>query len=521
MPKKKNSHASANAQEPMNISRIAIAGQGPILHRLAKIIFCREFHCAMPDVKLAALLLKDGQLLPEFEQPDLLKLPVYTSGQALFKKEKDLRLILDASTDGAYVCELRQHAPQGVNLLTPSAVAFICQAIEKDLLTLDGGARIRRMRHSFVTLIDQMEEDILIIDDEGKVAEVNAYFLKQRGGVREDYIGRHCRDIMGDAYCCSTGGEDICPWALPWRERTNQTKVYNVVNPEGQMEYYRVVVFPLPGESEEMRYSMFMRKNITDMLQMEQRLQQSQKMAAIGELSTYIAHEIRNPLFAIGGFANALLRSPSLDESAREKARVILEESQRLDGILKSIINFARPIEQDITDMDVGAVVRQTMQLMAIGDSERSISTVENIAENLPRARGNADFLKQAIINIIKNAQEAMPEGGTITVGAATRGHMLEISVQDTGIGISKEEQGKIFSPFYSTKGKGAGLGLAMTKKIIEDMGGQLQLESEPGKGTRVSLLLLPSLAVSNSELRMVSTPGQGTSITVKMPPGS
>ncbi len=261
---------------------------------------------------------------------------------------------------------------------------------------------------------------------------------------------------------------------------------------------------------------------MTSTMQMEQRLQQSEKMAAIGELSTYIAHEIRNPLFAIGGFANALIRSPSLDESARDKAKVILEESQRLDGILKSIINFARPTEQDITDMDVAAVLRQTVSLMGMADSDKHIKTVEHIAANLPRARGNPDFLKQGLINIIKNAQEAMPDGGTLTISAASKGHMVEILVQDTGIGISRDKQSLIFSPFYSTKGKGSGLGLAMTKKIIEDMGGKLKLESEEGRGTTLSILLLPSLAVtSNSSLHVVRKPGQGTSITVKLPPGS
>jgi signal transduction histidine kinase len=290
-------------------------------------------------------------------------------------------------------------------------------------------------------------------------------------------------------------------------------------NDEGQLEYYRVMIVPLPGGREN-NFSLFMRKNITPVMRLERQLQQSQKMAAIGELSTYIAHEIRNPLFAIGGFANALIRTPSLDSAAREKARVILEESQRLDGILKSIINFTRPSSQDITDMDVAAVLRQTIKIMALSGAEHDITTMENITPGLPRARGNAEQLKQGLINILKNAQEAMPQGGSIEISATTRRHMVEISVRDTGPGIPKEVQSKIFSPFYSTKGKGAGLGLAMTKKYIEEMGGQLHLKSAPGQGTTMIIQLLPALAAENPGPGVVKTPRADTDSTVKTPSG-
>jgi PAS domain S-box-containing protein len=408
-----------------------------------------------------------------------------------------------------------------VNILSPSAVVFICRAIEKDLFSLDGGARIERIRHSFVTLIDQMDSEVLVIDEDGTITEVNAYFLTTWGGVREDYLGRHCRQIMGEGYCCNREEGEVCPWDLPFAGRRNTTKVYNVVNKNGRMEYYRVIFFPLPPEQDQ-KYSLFMRKNITEMIQMEQKLQQSQKMAAIGELSTYIAHEIRNPLFAIGGFANSLLRTPNLDEAAREKAKVILEESRRLDNILKSIINFAKPGDQENTEeINVAAVLSEAAALMRTEPGGDKYACTENLNPALPRARGNKDHLKQVVINIIKNAQEAMPEGGKIEISAGTRGHMLEVIIRDNGPGIPLGEQDKIFSPFYSTKGKGAGLGLAMSRKFVEDMGGQLLLESEPGKGATLRILLLPALAVQNPSLHVVSSPGQGTSITMKIPPGA
>jgi PAS domain S-box-containing protein len=513
--------AKNNKENGQAIFKIALAGQGPAMLPLCRILNSVNFKAAFPNVRPAALLLAQGDLRPEFRPYLPEKINLYRSAAELFANEENLRLILNTGPGSAGEAELRAHAPLGVNILSPSAVVFICRAIEKDLLSLDGGARIERIRHSFVTLIDQMDSEVLVIDEDGSIAEVNSYFLKVWGGIREDYLGRHCREIMGPAYCCDKQENDACPWTLPFEERRNTTKVYNVVNKNGQLEYYRVVFFPLPPEQDQ-KYSLFMRKNITDIIQMEQKLQQSQKMAAIGELSTYIAHEIRNPLFALGGFANSLLRTPNLDEAAKEKAGIILEESQRLDNILKSIINFAKPGDQEnIEEINLAAMLEEVLKLMRTEPGGDKYICATNISPLLPRARGNKDHLKQVFVNIIKNAQEAMPEGGEIQVTAGTKGHMLEVLIRDNGPGIPVEEQEKAFSPFYSTKGKGAGLGLTMCRKFIDDMGGQLQLESEPGQGATLRVLLLPALAVQSSSLHIVSSPGQGTSITMKIPPGA
>jgi signal transduction histidine kinase len=292
-----------------------------------------------------------------------------------------------------------------------------------------------------------------------------------------------------------TDGE--CPLERSVRANNKVTAVYSRVNGPN-LQYFRIDVFPLPDDMGKPRY-MLTRDNVTDLMQLQQRVQEAEKMAAIGELSTYIAHEIRNPLFAIGGFANALMRTPSLDESGREKAGIILEESQRLDGILKSILNFSKPVETDIGTVDLEKVVSQTVKIMSMGDEGRQVQTSLETIEKIPHARGNADLLKQCLINIIKNAHEAMPEGGKISVRLAQAGDMIEIAVTDTGVGIKDEAIAQIFNPFFSTKNKGAGLGLAMTKKLIQDMGGKLELSSKVGVGTSVRILLLPDLGSGDS----------------------
>ncbi len=346
----------------------------------------------------------------------------------------------------------------------------------------------------FNDLIDQFEEDIVIVDCNGTILNLNKNVLDAWGGTRKDFIGKTCEELDRPEFS-SENRQTIFTRVL--REGKRVTETYTELTPDERMQYYHVNAFPLHDKDGNIRRLVLTRRDTTEEMQIEQRLYQSQKMAAIGELSTYIAHEIRNPLFAIGGFANALLRIPTLDDAAREKARIILEESQRLDDILKSIINFARPTEQAIGAVNVNDLASQTEELMGVG-TEKPISLVLDLAENLPKVHGNAEMLKQCLINLIKNAQEAMDKG-TINVSTRYVDGIVYLEVGDNGPGIPQELQEKIFSPFYSTKDKGSGLGLAMTRKIINEIGGKILLHSKVGAGTLVSMALRPILATEDT----------------------
>lgn len=354
----------------------------------------------------------------------------------------------------------------------------------------------------FNSLIDQFEEDILIVDLENRILNLNARLLEAWGGSREDYFGKTCDSVEKPDIACDSI-HTFFERVLGEGKRVSET--YTEVAPDGRVLYYHVNAFPLRDEGGKVRSIVLTRRNTTAEMQIEQRLYQSQKMVAIGELSTYIAHEIRNPLFAIGGFANALLRTESLDDTAREKARIILEESQRLDAILKSIINFARPTEQAIGSVDVNELAAQTVELMSFG-TEKKLPITLNLASHLPRVHGNAEMLKQCLINLIKNAQESMDKGA-ITVTTRYADGVVLLEVVDNGPGIPQDLQEKIFSPFFSTKDKGAGLGLAMTRKIMNEIGGKVFLHSRVGLGTMVSLGLRPVLAVDDVDAALGGMP--------------
>jgi len=337
--------------------------------------------------------------------------------------------------------------------------------------------------------LDALDFHIYLLDASGRVSDMNA---AARDANDASALGRPCSELQE----CRDGvrSDKRCPLQESLSTGKPCESEYTLVEADGRLRHFLVRTVPLRGPSGEVLSVVRIRRDVTSRKLLEMKLQQSEKMAAIGELSTYIAHEIRNPLFAIAGFANSLLRSPALDASAREKAEIIGKESRRLEGILKSILNFARPMDAAPGEMDLNRVVRDTMAFLSLGCAD-TLHIELDLAPDLPLARGVPDLLKQCLVNLVKNSLEAMPDGGRLTVTTRLDRNMVALSVADTGRGIAPEHLDKIFNPFFTTKDQGAGLGLAMTRKIVEEAGGRVRLESTPGAGTTVTLLLAPVLA--------------------------
>lgn len=475
---------------------IGLVGNGPVMEYLDRIFAREDFAFAFPRVKIAGWVPEEGGALEESaERPTFLRgQAVFPTVESLFAARPGIQLALDVSGDSRYAKVLRASAPADVTIVAPESALLFCAAAEDGRLAIGGGEGLRKARNMFGLLMDQTEDDIFILDAHGKILEMNRFAAESRGVARQDYLGRPCGDLDSSIPCCGEGGQ--CSYCNTRDTGKRSESLNTMVMPNGKIRHLHTVCFPVLDPLGIPSQFLFVRRDVTERQQMEQRLQQAEKMAAIGELSTYMAHEIRNPLFSIGGFANALLRNSALDENAREKARIIFEESRRLDVILTNILNFARPTDQELGVFDVEPVIRQTMSLMTMGSGERGIKADTVIEPGLPKVQGNAENLKQCLINLVKNAMEAMPDGGIVTVRAKRNDGTVRIEVEDTGGGIAPEIQDQVFSPFFSTKHEGAGLGLAMTRKVIEEMGGKVLLRSTLGRGSTITLVLPAALAV-------------------------
>lgn len=216
----------------------------------------------------------------------------------------------------------------------------------------------------------------------------------------------------------------------------------------------------------------------------EKQMQQAGKLASIGELASGIAHEIRNPLAGIGAAVEVLSEENKMNGQRAEIVDEIRRQIVRLNGTLRDLLNFARQREPEIAPCDVRELVKPMLALVRPDAQKQHITVAEQYAANLPPIRADAGQVQQALLNVLLNAVQAMPEAGTLTVGAASTDDLVQIRVSDTGAGIPQENLQKLFSPFFTTKHRGTGLGLAITRTIMEKNGGSIHVETELGHGT-------------------------------------
>ena len=232
-----------------------------------------------------------------------------------------------------------------------------------------------------------------------------------------------------------------------------------------------------------------LQNSMAELRETQEQLIQSAKLAAIGELASNVAHEINNPLTSIIGFAE-LSKEDGDIESIRKSLDIIEKESLRARDIVKQLLGFARKKPLQLTEVNINAVVKE---VVAFSSSQTRMGRVKVSEEysDIPMTTGDVDQLKQVFLNIITNAIHSMPEGGDIAIRTFTRGEYILVSLSDTGHGITEDVRNRIFEPFFSTKKeKGTGLGLSISYRIIQDHGGRIDVESEPGKGSTFTVRL-------------------------------
>lgn len=210
------------------------------------------------------------------------------------------------------------------------------------------------------------------------------------------------------------------------------------------------------------------------------------RLRALGEMAASVAHEVRNPLGAIRSSAQ-FLQGEAKDS---ELPGIILEEVDRLSSLVSDFLDFSRPLEPKLKPYNIVDSIEGALDLLEKEGSLRSIKVVKSFGEELPLVLIDPYQMKQVFINLFLNATQAMPSGGTLTTGVSAQGDRLEIEVSDTGCGIEQDKLEKVFEPFFSTKERGAGLGLSIVRRIVEAHKGTIRAESSVGKGTTITISL-------------------------------
>ena len=229
-----------------------------------------------------------------------------------------------------------------------------------------------------------------------------------------------------------------------------------------------------------------------------QNLQRAEQMKAVGEIAAGLVHEIKNPLAGIKASIQVLLEQEGCGKEDRIVLSKVVDAIKDIEGLMKNLLNFAKPPKPHLMPVDLNTVLESTLAFSlpyaSVGpNGPQGITVVKDFDPNLPSTLADPGQMQQVFLNLFMNALEAMPDGGALTVRTSpVPGGWLRVEVCDTGKGIDAAARDKLFVPFFTTKHKGTGLGLAVTKRFVEAHGGTISVEDNPSGGT-IFRILLPS----------------------------
>ncbi|MEW6585070.1 MAG: ATP-binding protein [Nitrospirota bacterium] len=270
--------------------------------------------------------------------------------------------------------------------------------------------------------------------------------------------------------------------------------------PEGRMEetlplggVHKIIglgISVFKGADETTKGYIVIFQDLTEWKRLEAAMKQKEKWAAIGELSSNIAHEIRNPLASLKSSIE-ILKEDTVPKNYKERLmEIALKEMSRLDRIIKDFLTYSRPIPPAYKKFDLHELLDDTVELLRNLDQKRDNIVIRKRYDGKAEVKADPQKMQQVFWNLGLNALEAMPHGGTLDVATLYEGRNLLITFEDTGTGIEEKQIEKIFYPFYTTKDEGTGLGLAIAYRIMEEQGGTITVQSVPGIGTTFKVIL-------------------------------
>ena len=321
-------------------------------------------------------------------------------------------------------------------------------------------------------ILSHTQSLILVTDIEGVISYANRRWSGL--GFQQNQILRHplpdlCapsrRPALREALAAVARGQQVDNFDLP------------LVRGDGASGQFSVNLSPISGEDGRVSNIVVVMTDVTDSAILRSKLMHAEKMAAVGQLVSGVAHEVNNPLTAILGFTDLLMENPELPESARRDLRVILQEAQRTKQIVQNLLSFARQMPPQRQLVQLNSILQRTVHLRSYDFISHGIQVVERLDESLPGIVGDSHQLQQVFLNILNNAYDAVRETARparIEIRSASAGSFVEISFCDNGMGIADPE--RIFDPFFTTKdvGKGTGLGLSICYGIVREHGGEI-----------------------------------------------
>ncbi len=358
-------------------------------------------------------------------------------------------------------------------------------------------SELQRERDFSGKVLNNTQSLILVADTAGLVSYANRRWYDM-GYQQNQLLSRPLEELivparrqaLNEAFAATLAGQQI------------DNLEVQIVQGEGRVGYFSMNLSPMRDDQGNVASIVVVMSDITDAATLQAKLLHAEKMAAVGQLVSGVAHEVNNPLTAILGFADLLMENPEVPQSARKDLRVILEQAQRTKQIVQNLLSFARQMPPQRRPVQLNTVLSRTVQLRAYDLQSRGAEVVEQLDPDLPEAIGDAHQLQQVFLNILNNAYDAVRDTGRparIEIRTANRGNFVEVSFRDNGYGISFPE--RIFDPFFTTKeiGKGTGLGLSICYGIVREHGGEILCHNNTDGQGATFIVRLPAVTQTAS----------------------
>ncbi len=356
---------------------------------------------------------------------------------------------------------------------------------------VEWGEEIIKSQTRLQALFDGSPDAIILVDPDYRVSTVNKTGLHWFKKPLDCFVGKFCyQEFQGrSSLCPNCPAEESFTTGQPaFREKASLIA-------DGTKRYLQLFTFPLRDRSGKVVEVVEYVKDVTAEKKLQQQVIQSERLAVVGRMSANVAHEIKNPLGTI--VLNAELLQEELDRfDASESAEannllaIIKSELDRLNEVIEEYLQFARLPKVKLEEGDVNEVISDLLSFLKEDVAGKNILVVEELGHPLPRVQMDPRQLRQALLNMVKNSVEAMPDGGKLVVSTSAENGWVEIRIADTGRGIPEENLELVFTPFFSTKHGGTGLGLPITFHIVEEHQGTVNLESFVDMGTIFTLRL-------------------------------
>jgi PAS domain S-box-containing protein len=349
--------------------------------------------------------------------------------------------------------------------------------------------------------LENVVNGILAVDIDGCVVLFNRSAERISGYDRRDVLGRLYDDLPFIAD--NTGAEDLYGRISDGPARERQEKKIDCGG--GVMIPVESLVRPVKNNEDEVVGALEILTDLSAINELREQVSRSRTLSALGEMSANVAHEIRNPLGSIGGFAALLERDLDDDDPRRNLVKKIIEGVASLDRIVTNLLIYTRPLKADLRQTDLTLYVNEVLAYLEMEIESRTLPV--RIQRDFPggalNSRIDPNLMQQVLLNIFQNGLHAMRDKGgclTIRISRCRNGggrrieslpdETIKLLIEDEGVGMSDEVKQKIFNPFFTTREDGTGLGLAISKKMIQEQNGVIQVDSQPDVGTKITILL-------------------------------